>query len=149
MDFGPLIMETQIINQVTKRETLRCTMGSPPTSISSVAFNTFRYQKYVVDVVRSHSGSEVNSPWRKMQDHKPPSSSPPPPPPSISIIFLLMPSLSVILFLLHCSNLLQPSHLPFSSLSSHQKNWSSSVRGTLTKAVETGKTEPNRRDSKP
>lgn len=60
MVLSPLIMEMQIINQATKRETLRCTTGSPPISISSVTFNTFWYQKYVVGVVRTHSGSEVN-----------------------------------------------------------------------------------------
>lgn len=53
-------MEMQIIDQVTKRETLRCRAGSPSIAISSVAFSTCRYQKYVVGVVRIHSGSEVN-----------------------------------------------------------------------------------------
>ena len=42
----------------------------------------------------------------------------------------------------------QPSHLPFSSLTSHQY-WNSLIGGTITKVVETGKTEPNRRDSMP
>ena len=42
----------------------------------------------------------------------------------------------------------QPSHLPFSSLTSHQY-WSSVIGGTIATAVETGKTGPNRRDSRP
>lgn len=143
-------MEMQIIDQVTKRETVRCRTGSPSTSISSVAFSTCRYQKYVVGVVRIHSGSEVNWLWRKLQDQVPPPFFPSPPPsnsiPSSvysslfsqwSSSFFIPPSFS------------QPSHLPFSSLSSHQNDWSSSVRGTLPKAVGTGKTDPNRRDSKP
>lgn len=101
MNLGPLIMEMQIINQVAKREILRCVTGSPPISISSVAFNTCRYQKYVVDVVRSHSGSEVNWPWRKLHDPVPPLSIPLHPLLPNSIIFLLIPILSMILSLLN------------------------------------------------
>lgn len=61
-------MEMQMINQITRTEALKCKTGFPSTSISSVAFNTFRYQKYVVGLVRAHSESEVNWPWRKLQD---------------------------------------------------------------------------------
>jgi hypothetical protein len=60
-------MEMQMINQITRTEALKCMTGFPSISISSVAFNTFRYQKYVVGLVRAHSESEVNWPWRKLQ----------------------------------------------------------------------------------
>lgn len=75
-------MEMQVINQVTKRETLRCMIGSPPNLISSEAFNTCRYQKYTVGTVCTHSGSEVNQPWRALQDHCLPFSPSPPTSPS-------------------------------------------------------------------
>lgn len=72
-------MEMQVINQVTKRQTLRCVTGSPPISTLSEAFNTCRYQKYTVGIVRTHSGSEVDQPWRALQDRCLPFSPPPHP----------------------------------------------------------------------
>ena len=57
-----------MISQIARTEALKCMTGLPSISISSAAFSTFRYQKYVVGLVRAHSESVVSWPWRKLQD---------------------------------------------------------------------------------